>query len=41
MLGSNTWRSGPDLPFGIADAAIVEDSRGGVILIGGRSEDPL
>jgi len=33
--GSNEWRQGPDLPFGIRGAAMVEDPEGGVILIGG------
>ncbi len=32
------WYQGPDLPFGIADSAIVEDSNGGVILVGGNSQ---
>ena len=32
---SFTWRSGPELPFGITDAELVEDSAGGVILIAG------
>jgi len=35
--GSNEWREGPDLPFNIYGAAIVEDPEGGVILIGGES----
>jgi N-acetylneuraminic acid mutarotase len=35
--GSNEWRQGPDLPFGIYGAAMVEDPEGGVILIGGYS----
>jgi hypothetical protein len=35
--GENSWRDGPDLPFGIAGAALIEDPTGGVILIGGRS----
>jgi len=35
--GSNEWRQGPDLPFGIYVGAMVEDPEGGVILIGGAS----
>jgi len=35
--GSNEWRQGPDLPFGIQGGAMVEDPEGGVILIGGQS----
>jgi hypothetical protein len=37
--GSNVWRNGPDLPFGISQASLVEDPTGGVILVGGSSED--
>ena len=33
--GANEWRRGPDLPFNIGFAAMVEDQTGGVILIGG------
>ncbi len=36
-LGANEWRKGPDLPFGIAGAQMVEDPNGGVVLVGGRS----
>jgi hypothetical protein len=36
-LGANEWREGPDLPFGIAYAQMVEDPNGGVVLVGGRS----
>jgi hypothetical protein len=36
--GAGEWRNGPDLPFGITDAALVEDPKGGVILVGGRSK---
>jgi hypothetical protein len=35
--GSNEWRAGPDLPFGIYGATLVEDPAGGVVLIGGSS----
>jgi hypothetical protein len=34
--GSNEWRKGPDLPFGIMDAQMVADQNGGVVLAGGR-----
>lgn len=37
--GANEWRSGPDLPFGIRYASLVEDPSGGVILVGGSSDD--
>jgi hypothetical protein len=37
--GASEWRNGPDLPFGIIDASLVEDSEGGVILVGGESRD--
>ncbi len=37
-LGSNEWRNGPDLPFGIAKAQMVEDKNGGVVLVGGYSD---
>jgi hypothetical protein len=33
--GSNEWRKGPDLPFGIWDAQMVADQNGGVVLVGG------
>jgi hypothetical protein len=35
--GSNEWRTGPDLPFGIRYSQMVEDQNGGVVLIGGES----
>jgi hypothetical protein len=35
--GSKEWQTGPELPFGIRDAQMVEDQNGGVILIGGES----
>ncbi len=37
--GANEWRNGPDLPFGIRYASLVEDPSGGVILVGGQSEE--
>ena len=37
--GASEWRNGPDLPFGITEAALVEDPTGGVILVGGKSDD--
>lgn len=37
--GAGEWRKGPDLPFGITDTALVEDPTGGVILVGGSSDD--
>jgi len=36
--GSDEWRNGPDLPFGIRNAALVEDPNGGIILVGGSSK---
>jgi len=36
--GSNEWRNGPDLPFGITKGVLVEDPNGGVILVGGSSK---
>ncbi len=35
--GSNEWRTGPELPFGIYRSQMVEDQNGGVVLIGGYS----
>ena len=35
--GSSEWRNGPELPFGIFYSQLVEDSNGGVILVGGFS----
>ncbi len=35
--GSIEWRSGPELPFGIDNSQMVEDQKGGVVLIGGYS----
>jgi hypothetical protein len=40
-VGTSIWHTGPDLPFGIYVAEFIEDSLGGVILIGGRSETDL
>jgi len=39
--GTNEWRNGPDLPFGIYGASLVEDPAGGVILVGGRSSNDI
>jgi hypothetical protein len=33
--GSNDWRKGTDLPFGIYGAEMVADQNGGVVLVGG------
>ena len=33
--GSNEWRFGPELPLGVSTAQLVQDQRGGVILVGG------
>jgi hypothetical protein len=35
--GSNEWQTGPELPFGILQSQMVEDKKGGVVLIGGYS----
>jgi hypothetical protein len=35
--GSDEWQRGPKLPFGIEQAQMVEDQKGGVVLIGGWS----
>ena len=37
--GASEWRNGPDLPFGISNPALIEDPTGGVILVGGQSEN--
>ncbi len=34
---TSSWRSGPELPIGIALGVLVEDQHGGVILIGGHA----
>ena len=36
--GSNEWRKGPELPIGILSSQMVEDSNGGVVLVGGDSD---
>ena len=30
-----TWQLGPELPFGISQAGLVEDRNGGIVLVGG------
>jgi hypothetical protein len=35
--GSNEWQAGPELPFGFALSQMVEEQKGGVVLIGGES----
>jgi len=37
--GASEWRNGPDLPFKISSASLVEDPTGGVILVGGASDE--
>jgi N-acetylneuraminic acid mutarotase len=37
--GSNEWRTGPELPFGVRYSQMVEDPNGGVIVIGGESPE--
>ncbi len=39
--GSKEWETGPELPFGIWAAQMVEDQNGGVVLIGGQSSSSL
>ena len=34
---SNSWKFGPSLPYGITRASIVEDPRGGIVLVAGRT----
>jgi hypothetical protein len=34
-VGSNEWRNGPELPFGIDTSQLVEDQQGRVVLVGG------
>ncbi len=36
--GSNNWRVGTQLPFGISASQMIEDPNGGVILVGGISD---
>ena len=38
MANAYNWRLGPNLPFGIKLAQLVEDNLGGVILVGGSSQ---
>ena len=33
--GSNEWHKGPDLPYPTENAQMVEDKKGGVVLVGG------
>ncbi len=35
--GDNEWRDGPELPFAIDAAKMVEDKDGGVVLVGGSA----
>jgi hypothetical protein len=35
--GSNAWKTGPELPFGIWRPQMIEDQNKGVVLIGGQS----
>ena len=37
--GASEWRNGPDLPFGIRYASLVEDPAGGIILVGGFDDN--
>ena len=37
-VGSNEWKTGPELPFSSYDSQMVEDQNGGVVLIGGQSQ---
>jgi hypothetical protein len=37
-IGANEWRAGPDLPFRIHAAQMVEDPDGGVVLVGGSAD---
>jgi len=39
--GASEWRHGPDLPSEISDASLVEDPAGGVILVGGQSNNDI
>ncbi len=34
---SNEWQSGPELPFAIDLSQMIEDQKGGVVLVGGRA----
>jgi hypothetical protein len=35
--GSDEWKTGPELPFGLRYSQVAEDQNGGVVLIGGES----
>jgi hypothetical protein len=37
--GTNEWRRGPDLPYGIQLSQMIEDQHGGVVLVGGQSSE--
>jgi len=37
--GSSDWIEGPEFPIGISGASMVEDSNGGVIVVGGMFDD--
>jgi hypothetical protein len=37
--GAEEWRKGPELPMKMYEAKMVEDQKGGVILVGGYSND--
>ena len=39
--GSQVWRYGPPLPILVKGAALVEEPKGGVILIGGLTTGPV
>jgi hypothetical protein len=39
--GSSEWRTGPELPVGIAYSQMAEDQNGGVVLVGGASRANL
>ena len=39
--GANEWRQGPELPYGINGAKMVEDQNGGVVLVGGYSSSGI
>ena len=36
-VGATEWRNGPNLPFAIYEASMVEDTFGGILLIGGNN----
>ena len=37
--GANGWRPGPSLPFGLSSPVVVEDRYGGVVLVGGQTNE--